>query len=188
MAADTPANCIKSRAGARPQKRLIFDVCVGSAAHSEEVPLSVRNGRPPDNPVRDRESGFASNLFGLRGSFGSRRPVPERCGCAICKRLWRFPVPAVRATNDATRCGSPFAGVSSRRSPLPDPPTSSAVSYAPSGIYPGGIRSNFCNEESIVSHAWPRMLYVTTCGLNWLGSSRLAAWTAIRSGIATNVR
>jgi hypothetical protein len=29
---------------------------------------------------------------------------------------------------------------------------------APSGIHPGGIRSNFCNEESIVSHAWPRMV------------------------------
>src|SRR5271169_4270924 len=57
-----------------------------------------------------------------------------------------------------------------------------------SGIYPGGIRSNFCNEESIVSHAWPRMVYVTTCGLNWPGSSRLVALTAISSGIATNVR
>jgi hypothetical protein len=61
-------------------------------------------------------------------------------------------------------------------------------SHAPSGIQPGGIRSNFCNEESIVSHAWPRMVYVTTCGLNWPGSSRLVALTAISSGIATNVR
>ncbi len=61
-------------------------------------------------------------------------------------------------------------------------------SHAPSGIYPGGIRSNFGNEESIVSQAWPRMLYVTTCGLNWPGSSRLVALTAISSGIATNVR
>ena len=62
------------------------------------------------------------------------------------------------------------------------------VRIALSDIYPGGIRSNFCNEESIVSHAWPRMVYVTTCGLNWPGSSRLVAWTAISSGIATNVR
>jgi hypothetical protein len=61
-------------------------------------------------------------------------------------------------------------------------------SHAPSGIQPGGIRSNFCNEESIVSHTWPRMVYVTTCGLNWPGSSRLVALTAISSGIATNVR
>ena len=61
-------------------------------------------------------------------------------------------------------------------------------SRAPSGIQPGGIRSSFCNEESIVSHAWPRMVYVTTCGLNWPGSSRLVALTAISSGIATNVR
>jgi hypothetical protein len=69
---------------------------------------------------------------------------------------------------------------------IADAPTEPDSAYV--GIYPGGIRSNFFNEESMVSHAWPRMLYVTICGLNWLGSSRLVAWTAISSGIATNVR
>jgi hypothetical protein len=55
-------------------------------------------------------------------------------------------------------------------------------------LHLGGIRSNFCNDASMVSQAGPRTVYVAICGLNWLESSRLPAWTAIRSGIATNVR
>lgn len=68
------------------------------------------------------------------------------------------------------------------------PQQTSRQPWANSDIQPGTIRSNFCNEGSIGSHAWPRILYVSTCGLNWLGSSRLVAWTAINSGIAANVR
>jgi hypothetical protein len=36
-----------------------------------------------------------------------------------------------------------------------------------------------------VSHAWPRMRYLTISGLNSLGSSRPVAWTANSFGIAT---
>src|SRR5215510_9359472 len=61
-------------------------------------------------------------------------------------------------------------------------------SPAPRGIQPGAIRSNVGTEGSIGSQAWPRMAYVSACGLNWLGSSRLAACTEIRSGMAANVR
>lgn len=53
---------------------------------------------------------------------------------------------------------------------------------------PGGIRSNLGTAGSIMSHAWPRTPYVSACGMNWSGSSRLPAWIAIKSGRAANVR
>jgi hypothetical protein len=53
--------------------------------------------------------------------------------------------------------------------------------------YPAGIRSDFGNAGSSLSQGWPRMPYVTISGVKRPGSSRLAAWTAIGSGIAANV-